>query len=176
MDTKIYNAINYVCSNLTEREQRAFLNRFAFRFGIRLHARDVDAYARPAERYTTDDDDGDYKTCEVPGNGEKPGYEQKLQLVMRIIDNRPKEMQGFDLMARGRELRLLVDTLTYGQLSRLNFNGFCRMLRVTAQSYDKNVSNQIAYILTGFKNLTESKDYRTQWEAERTARENRSAL
>lgn len=169
MDTKVDNVLNYIHRELpVEKQRRALLNRLACEFGIRLHARAMDAYARPAERYTTDDDDGDYKTCvEALEQAERESYKHKIELVKQIINKAGKEAELFDFMARPKELHKLLDVLTYSQIGRLNFFGLGRMLRVATQARDS--TNPTAYILSSYKNLIESKDYRAKWVKQREA-------
>ncbi|MBR4419057.1 MAG: hypothetical protein IKT33_03570 [Clostridia bacterium] len=153
-------AKNFVYEKLTLREQRKLFNSLEHRLGFsRARTRDI----------FTDDDDGDYKTSVVEKQQELQSYQHKIQLIMQIINKNEKDAKIFDLHSRPKELRLLVDRLTYGQIGRLNFNGLCRMLRVATQA--KDATNPTAYILSSYKNLVEGKDFKKKWAREREVEE-----
>ena len=168
MDTKVKSVINYVCSNLTEREQRAFLNQFAFRFGIRLHARDTDAGARPAERLPVVVG-GDYnntveqESASYLQNEQNSRYKQNMQVLDKIIKRDTWFTKGRDFMAFTPELKILLNTLTKVELERLDGEALLTMLRIVQQSQDPAVTNRTAYICGAYQNLINGTDYKKRW-------------
>ena len=159
MSTANFDYVKNLVYKLSEREQRKLLNSLLWRLG--------DTRAQTQDKFT-DDDDGDYKTrVEAFKQAEKESYKHKIELVMQIINKGGKEAELFDFMARPKELHKLLDVLTYGQIGRLNFFGLSRMLRVATQSRDS--TNPTAYILSSYKNLIDSKDYKTRFEKQREA-------
>ena len=159
MSTANFDYVKNLVYKLSEREQRKLLNSLSWRLG--------DTRAQAQDKFT-DDDDGDYKTrVEALRQAEKESYLHKVELVKQIINKGGKEAELFDFLARPKELHKLLDVLTYGQIGRLNFFGLTRMLRVATQARDS--TNATAYILTSYKNLIESKDYKAKWAKQREA-------
>lgn len=159
MSTANFDYVKKMVYELSPRNQRRIFNSLAHRLGLRAQAQDI----------LTDDDDGDYKTSVVEKQQELQSYQHKVQLIMQIINKNEKDSKMFDLYARPKELRMLVDRLTYGQIGRLNFNGLCHMLRVATQARD--ATNPTAYILRSYKNLIDGKDYKKKWAKEQKAEE-----
>ena len=83
MDAKVKSVLNYVRSELSEREQKALLNQLAFGFGIRLHARE--SHARPAEHDIPVVVGGDYDNTSDQNTGQNTvsnsSYKQKVLLL-----------------------------------------------------------------------------------------------
>lgn len=159
MSTANFEYVKNLVYSLSEREQRKLFNSLSWRLG--------NTRAQAQDKFT-DDDDGDYKTrVEALRQAEKESYLHKVELVKQIINKGGKEAELFDFMARPKELHKLLDVLTYSQIGRLNFFGLTRMLRIATQSRDS--TNATAYILTSYKNLIDSKDYKAKWTKQREA-------
>lgn len=168
MDTKVKSALNYIRSELTEREQRSLLNQLAFGFGIRLHARDTSA--RPAERLPVVVV-GDYNNTVEQGNTSylqndnqiNNRYQQNMQVLDKIIKRDTWATKGRDFLAFTAELKILLNTLTKAELEQLDGEALLTMLRIVKQSNDPSVTNRTAYICGAFQNLVNGVDYKKRW-------------
>lgn len=171
MDTKVDNVLNYIHRELpSEKQRRALLNRLAFEFGIRLHARDIDAYARPAERDIPVVVVGDYNTTGGQGSVSylqneqiNNRYEQNLRVLDKIIKRDTWATKGRDFLAFMPELKILLNTLTKTELERLDGEALLTMLRIVQQSQDPTVTNRTAYICGAYQNLINGTDYKKRW-------------
>lgn len=167
MDTKVDNVLNYIHRELTsEKQRKALLNRLAFEFGIRLHAR-MD-YARPAVRDIPVVVVGDYENT---ADEERASYLQKtntrfdqnMKVLDKIIKRDTWATKGRDFMAFTPELKILLNTLTKPELEKLDGDSLLKMVCIVQQSQDPTTTNRTAYIRGAYRNLINSSDYRKRW-------------
>lgn len=169
MDTKVDNVLNYIHRELqSEKQRKALLNRLAFEFGIRLHAR-MDTYARPAERLPVVVV-GDYNTTfeqesvsYLQNEQINTRYKQNMQILDKIIKRDTWATKGRDFLAFTPELKILLNTLTKNELEQLDGAALLTMLRIVKQSQDPTVTNRTAYICGSFQNLVNGVDYKKRW-------------
>ena len=169
MDTKVDNVLNYIHRELqSEKQRRALLNRLAFEFGIRLHARAMGTHGRPSDIPVVVV--GDYNTTVeqesvsyLQNKQIDTRYKQNLRILDKIIKRDTWATKGRDFLAFTPELKILLNTLTKNELEQLDGAALLTMLRIVKQSMDPNVTNRTAYICGAFQNLVKGVDYKKRW-------------
>ena len=165
MDTKVDNVLNYIHRELpVEKQRRALLNRLAFEFGIRLHAR-VGAPGRPSDIPVVVV--GDYNNTVEQESASylqnKNRFNQNMQVLDKIIKRDTWATKGRDFLAFMPELKILLNTLTKIELERLDGESLLTVLRIVQQSQDPTVTNRTAYIRKGYQNVINGVDYKKRW-------------
>ncbi len=163
---KVDYVLNYVFNELSDREQKAVLNKLAFRLlGLRLHARDTTP-ARTAEHDipvvgVVDNNSADDETEQKAAND--PIYLQKIQLLNKVINNDTWATKGREFSAFAAETKILLETFTLPELEKLDGAALLKMCRIVQQSRDPGVTNRTAYIRASYSNVINGVDYKKRW-------------